>query len=154
MLQHSEETIWPIINKSSTLMFPAWTDAPDCGMKNRGSTAAAGFLNDSYDLMCWSTELGKLVSCRVDRMEGVTMLETPACMASHQQSQFSAQAGKKKLPFSREGKKTAFASFMRFALLAGIVIPEWRTPALQTPAGPLSDSLKQSRPLQRSPSPP
>ena len=48
-------------------------------MINRRSTAAAGFLNDSYDLMCWSTELGKLVSYRVDRMEGVTMLETPAC---------------------------------------------------------------------------
>ena len=41
--------------------------------------AALVFLNDNYYLMCWSTELGKIVSYRVDRMEGVTMLETPAC---------------------------------------------------------------------------
>ena len=41
--------------------------------------AALVFLNDNYYLMCWSRELGKIVSYRVDRMEGVTMLETPAC---------------------------------------------------------------------------
>ena len=41
--------------------------------------AALVFLNDNYYLMCWSTELRKIVSYRVDRMEGVTMLETPAC---------------------------------------------------------------------------
>ena len=41
--------------------------------------AALVFLNDNYYLMCWSTELGKIVSYRVDRMEGVTMLEAPAC---------------------------------------------------------------------------
>lgn len=44
--------------------------------------AALVFLNDNYYLMCWSTELGKIVSYRVDRMEGVTMLETPACPAA------------------------------------------------------------------------
>jgi predicted DNA-binding transcriptional regulator YafY len=41
--------------------------------------AALVFLNDNYYLMCWSRELRKIVSYRVDRMEGVTMLETPAC---------------------------------------------------------------------------
>ena len=41
--------------------------------------AALVFLNDNYYLMCWSRELGRIVSYRVDRMESVTMLETPAC---------------------------------------------------------------------------
>ena len=37
------------------------------------------FLNDNYYLMCYSTKYERIVSYRVDRMENVTMLETPAC---------------------------------------------------------------------------
>ena len=37
------------------------------------------FLNDNYYLMCYSTKYERIVSYRVDRMENVTMLDTPAC---------------------------------------------------------------------------
>lgn len=41
--------------------------------------AALVFLNDNYYLVCWSTEHERIVSYRVDRMEHVSMLDTPAC---------------------------------------------------------------------------
>jgi predicted DNA-binding transcriptional regulator YafY len=37
------------------------------------------FLSDNYYLMCYSTKYEQIVSYRVDRMENVTVLETPAC---------------------------------------------------------------------------
>ena len=37
------------------------------------------FVQDNYYLMCYSTKYEQIVSYRVDRMENVTMLETPAC---------------------------------------------------------------------------
>ena len=37
------------------------------------------FLGDNYYLMCYSTKYEQIVSYRVDRMENVTVLETPAC---------------------------------------------------------------------------
>ena len=44
--------------------------------------AALVFLNDNYYLTCWSTEHERIVSYRVDRMEHVSMLDTPACPAA------------------------------------------------------------------------
>lgn len=41
--------------------------------------SALVFLNDNYYLVCWSTEFERIVSYRVDRMETVSMLETPVC---------------------------------------------------------------------------
>lgn len=38
------------------------------------------FLSDNYYLMCYSTKYEQIVSYRVDRMENVTVLETPACL--------------------------------------------------------------------------
>lgn len=37
------------------------------------------FVQDNYYLMCYSTKYEQIVSYRVDRMENVTMLDTPAC---------------------------------------------------------------------------
>ena len=37
------------------------------------------FVEDNYYLMCWSTKYNQIVSYRVDRMETVTALTTPAC---------------------------------------------------------------------------
>ena len=37
------------------------------------------FLGDNYYLMCYSTKYEQIVSYRVDRMENVTVLDTPAC---------------------------------------------------------------------------
>ena len=37
------------------------------------------FLGDNYYLMCYSTKYEQIVSYRVDRMENVTALDTPAC---------------------------------------------------------------------------
>lgn len=37
------------------------------------------FLNDNYYLVCWSTEHERIVSYRVDRMEHVSMLDSPVC---------------------------------------------------------------------------
>lgn len=38
------------------------------------------FVEDNYYLMCWSTKYSQIVSYRVDRMETVTALTTPACL--------------------------------------------------------------------------
>ena len=82
--------------------------------------AALVFLNDNYYLMCWSTELGKIVSYR---MEGVTMLETPACrqarlpekqIAAFTKQTFSMFGGETEtvtLQFSNELMGTAYDKF-------------------------------------------
>ncbi|MBQ2070758.1 MAG: WYL domain-containing protein [Oscillospiraceae bacterium] len=44
--------------------------------------AALVFLNDNYYLVCWSTEHERIVSYRVDRMEHVSMLDSPSCPAA------------------------------------------------------------------------
>ena len=81
--------------------------------------AALVFLNDNYYLMCWSTELGKIVSYRADRMEGVTMLETPACRkAQLPEKQIAAFT---KQTFSMFGGETATVTLQFANELMGTV---------------------------------
>ena len=41
------------------------------------------FVEDNYYLMCWSTKYSQIVSYRVDRMETVRVLDTPACQEAN-----------------------------------------------------------------------